>query len=549
MSKIDKKFILDTFVNFVKENKRSPTEAELQNRGVTRNAVRWHFNTVKELKLQARDKNPEVFKNIIDESTFTKKNFDRLEKLTHKYKKFVITTAVAGCSVHHKFYKALKHYCKKNDALFMVIPVKDPAASVVSNSSWEIDPIFAENNDTIVFGDLALNKNLYISGIKVSAKQIDPTTGLDRLAHDCSFIFGSPKWRMRMLPNAKNRHSHMLISTGAVTLPNYHTENYMSQRTAYLADYDHKLSALIVELDEGEIFHVRHLTAEPATGNFVDLSDYYKPSGSIAKLNPVLLSMGDTHAGQHDPVVMNAWKEVVDLTKPDYTIQHDLFNGQSINHHGWDRAVSRAKLAIKGDNSLEEELKTTAEVLKEVSSWTKKGAVVVKSNHDEWLMQYLESGKFVKDPINFFTATELINKVKEGEDPLAAGVGKFLTEKEKEKVMWLAMDEEFNIAGIECGAHGHKGPNGSRGTLNSLEKAYGGCIIGHSHAAGILRDAWQNGTSTLKDLGYNSGASSWSHSSTLLYPNGARQMIHVIKGKWRKAPKRERKSPKRGKKK
>lgn len=532
--KIDKKFILNTFINFVKENRRNPTEAELQAAGVTRHAVRWHFNSVKELKMIARETEPNLFKNIIDESTFTKKNFDKLEKLAHKYKKFVVTTAVAGCQVHHGFYKSLKHYCSKNKALLMIIPVKDPAATSVSNSSWDIDPIFAENEDTIVFGDLALNKNLYISGIKMSAKQIDPTTGLDRLATSCSFIFGSPKWRMRMLPNGKNKHSHMLISTGAITLPNYHTESYMSQRTAYLAEYDHKLSALIVELDTNDSFHVRHLMAEPATGNFVDLGDYYKPTGKHGKLRPVLLSMGDTHAGEHDPVVMKAWKEVIEVTNPDYVVQHDLFNGKSINHYGWNKVISRARAANNNTNSLEEELKITAKLLEEMVFWTKKGAVISKSNHDEWLAQYLEDGRFLRDPINFFIATELVAAMEEGKDPLKAGVEKYMSEEAKKRVLWLEMDEEFRIAGIECGAHGHRGPNGSRGSLSSLEKAYGGCIIGHSHSAGILRDAWQNGTSTVKDLGYNVGASSWSNSSTLLYPNGARQMIHVIKGKWRK---------------
>lgn len=529
--KATKKFILETFIDFAKENNRYPSEAELQKLGVTRNATRWHFDTVKSLKLESRKLNPEAFKNIIDETSFTKKNFDRLTKLTAQNKRFVITTAVAGCQVHAKFYKALKAYCKKNDALMLIIPVKDPAANVSSPNSWNIDPMLAD--EQVVFGDLALNRNLYVSGIKMSAKQIDPVTGLDRLARDCSFIFGSPKHRMRVLPNAKHKHPHILMSTGAITVPNYHTEKFMSLRTAYLAEFDHKLSALVVELDDKDRFYIRHLMAEPHSGNFVDLGDYYHADGSVTEMHALAVSLGDTHAGEEDKIAMQTWKEVCEVTKPKYSLHHDLFNGKSVNHHSFNKVVTRARMAEKLLTNLKNELKVTAKVLKETLNWTEKGAVIVRSNHDDWLMQYLEDGKFLKDHENFFTATQLLEAVRQGEDALQYGVEQHLSDAERRKVLWLERDQEFMLAGIDLGQHGDKGPNGSRGTLNSLERAYGACVVGHSHTPGILRDAWQNGTSSLLDLEYNTGGSSWMHSSTIVYPNGSRQMIHSIRGHWR----------------
>lgn len=534
-----KKHILETFAKFVRSNKRHPTEAELQKMGVTRNAIRWHFNTVKELKVVAREEYPQYFKDIIDETLFTKKNLKKLETEASKYKRFVVTTAVAGAPVHEKFYKALKSYCEHNNAKLLIIPVKAPASSIPgtrgNNNQWVLDPIFSKNDDLVVFGDLQLNENLYISGIKISAKQIDPTTGLDRLANHSSFIYGSPKLRLKPLPNSNKKLPHIAMSTGAVTMPEYKTDYFMSLRTAHLADFDHKLSALVVELEGNgdDYYYIRQLQAEPKTGRFPDLGKFYYPSGSVGTLNPDAFSLGDWHSGETDPAAKKCWEEVVQETQPRRIILHDVFSGNSINHWTSGKVITKALQASKGETNLEEELKMTARDLNELAQWTEEGVVISKSNHDDFLIRYLEDGRFLKDHENFFTATEIIEGIKNGHDPLTYGVEKYMDEKAKQKTIWLERDEDFRIAGIECGAHGDKGPNGSRGTLRNLESAYGACVVGHSHTPGILRDAWQNGTSTYLQLSYNSGASSWMHASTLIYPNGARQMIFSINGKWR----------------
>ena len=102
-----------------------------------------------------------------------------------------------------------------------------------------------------------------------------------------------------------------------------------------------------------------------------------------------------------------------------------------------------------------------------------------------------------------------------------------------DKVKWLSIDDDYRVEGIQCGAHGHLGANGSRGSLEAMETAYGNSVSGHSHTPQILRGAWCVGTSSLLKLEYNRGASSWLHSSCLIYPGGARQLINCIDGKWK----------------
>lgn len=520
--------VLKTYIALVKKLKRSPTEAELQSKGVTRHAVRWSFGNPIGLKEAARKADPEAFKNIIDETLFTPENFKKLEQAAGKYKKFVVTSAVVGCPIHKKFYQSLKSYCEKNKALLLIIPVADPA----SKAGWDLDSALAQ--EQIVFGDLALNSNLYISGIKMSAKQIDPTTGLGRLSRNSSFIFGSPKMRMKVHPNSHNKLPHVSMGTGAITIPDYMPERYMSERTAYIANFDHKFGAIVVELDKNEMYHFRQLQAEPKTGNFVDIGDYYKPNGEVSKMYAEAFLLGDWHSGDTDPTAKKAWKEVVDLVKPKKLILEDLFNGKSISHHESNKVITKAIRAKEGQTNMEAEFKITGKDLDELVTWTEEGCVVTKSNHDDFIPRYLEDGRWVKDYENFDMATELARAMLRKQDPVRVGVEKFIKEETKKKVLWLERDQDYRIAGIECGAHGDKGPNGSRGTLENHEKMYGVCSIAHSHTPGILRDAWQAGTSTYLDLEYNQGGSSWMHSSILHYPNGARQLINSIGGRWRK---------------
>jgi hypothetical protein len=119
-----------------------------------------------------------------------------------------------------------------------------------------------------------------------------------------------------------------------------------------------------------------------------------------------------------------------------------------------------------------------------------------------------------------------------GYDPLKFAIESVLGS-DASKLRWLSLDEDYIFAGIQLGAHGHRGPNGARGNIKNMEAAYGNCVIGHSHTPGILRGAFQVGTLSYLRVGYNHGASSWFHTNCLIYENGARQLINIIDGSWR----------------
>jgi hypothetical protein len=532
-----KKKVLKTYTSFVKKQGRHPTTSEMLQLGVTRNTIRHHYGSISVLKELAREEFPKVFRDIIDGDYFTEQRYEKLQNDVKNYSRFVITTAVVGSPVHKKFLAAIENYCSRNRALLLVLPSADPAKS----SDWVLDRVLAQKQIHLVFKNLSLNSNFFVSSIKTSAKQLKPMTGLERIGNrNGSFVFASPKQDLDFVATSNTKFPHALMTTGAITLPDYETDEYMSERTAYLAKEDHVMGALIVEIEDDKIYHFRQIQAESTSGNFVDLGDYYKSTGEVEQMDAEALVMGDYHAGETDPTAKQAWKEVVQAVRAKDLVLHDMFNGKSISHHDKKRKVKMAIKFKENHLSLQDEAKITADEANDLASWIKSrdGKLFwVKSNHDDFLARLLEDGGWIDDPINMVLCSSLIEPMSEGKDPLTVLMEKQknLKADTKSRIVWLKRTQDYKIAGHQIAAHGDLGSHGYRNpTLENLENSYGSSVSGHSHTPAIRRNAWRVGTSSMLKLDYNEGPSAWLHTSCIIYPNGARQLVNAFQGKWRK---------------
>ena len=208
---------------------------------------------------------------------------------------------------------------------------------------------------------------------------------------------------------------------------------------------------------------------------------------------------------------------------------HDLFDGLSVNHHEMDQQILRAKRADQDQLCLADEVHFAAEDINDLHKHVD-NIIVVKSNHDEFLARYLQKGLYTKDPHNHRFSLKLALAMLDGFDPVRHAIEPHI--KNPANVRWLERDEDYKIAGVQLGNHGDRGANGARGNLRSMEEAYGSSVTGHSHVPEILRNSWSVGTSSYLKLEYNVGASSWLHSSCLVYENGSRQLINSINGKY-----------------
>lgn len=516
--------IVEVYIKLSNKNKIFPSGTDLIKAGVSKDKIKHHFGSLSNFKDFVQKNHYSEIKDVFDEKSFIKRNIKTLDSKLTKFDRFVIASIVGGGSVHKEFYESIKVYCEENRAKLLVQVCEDPASINKFTVTEDL------RGEQFIFNDVQLNSNLFLSSIKLSAKHIDPITGLSRIGQENgSFIYASPKQRLHYTPIRNTKMPHALMTTGAITIPDYATERYMSERTAYIAKADHIVGALVVEIQDDDVFHFRQIQADNQ-GGFADLNKYYTPNG-VEEISPIELVFGDWHSRRTNPVVKQAVKELVDFLKPEGIILHDVFDGQSINHWTEDDTITRAILYLENKLSLEEELKFLTNDIEELSAWAKR-LTIVKSNHDVFLDRFLRKGKYTKDPINLPIAAKLAGAMIEGQDPL-----KYATEVlfglQAKNVRWLAVDEDYEVGKIQLGAHGHKGPNGSRGSLRNMEIAYGNCVSGHDHTGGILRGSWKVGTLSDLRLGYNEGASSWVHSVCSVYRNGNRQLINFIDGKCR----------------
>lgn len=530
--RISKSEILRAYCEVYKENGKStlPTSSQLQSKGIYDSYIIREFNGIQSLHEYARAAKPELFPGVCVESLSKDyKHRDKLSEDITKYKRFFVTTAVLNAKVDQKFLKSIRNYCKRNKAKLLVLTCLDRASKKSSGS--KIGFVDKEITKDVVTKDLQLNNNFIVSTIKLNAKQRNPLTGLESMIQGTeSYIFAGTKQMRKDKATANNKFPNTLLVSGAVTKPQYQSDRYMSERSAYLAHYDHQISGWIVEIEDDEVFYQRSVQASK-DGSFRDLQYRYTPDGKKVKVNAEAVVYGDFHCGSTCPKARKMGEEVVKALKPKHLVIHDFFDGVSVSHHEKHNAILRALRAEAGQLTLLEELKLAKTELEYLSKLAPK-LVMVPSNHDEFLHRYLKRAGYIDEPQNMRTSLELSLAMLDGHDPLEYA----LMEKLKAKannVLFLKRDEDFTLRGTQLNDHMDLGPNGSRGSLRASEKVHKSVIGGHSHTFGILMNAYQAGTFTKIRLDYNRGPSSWTRGLVILHEDGSKQAITLVNGRWK----------------
>jgi hypothetical protein len=387
---------------------------------------------------------------------------------------------------------------------------------------------------------------VWVGLMNVLPTAVRPLSGLEVFTGRKSGIFPHVKIAMQSVPSMKHEPTKFNYTTGTIT-----QRNYIQRKAGIKAEFHHCYGALLVEVDSDGNWFCRQLNADNS-GTIHDLNIRVR-AGVVDESEGRVeaITWGDIHVAQMADMVKElAWGEggMLDVLHPRYQFMHDLFDFKSRNHHDRRNHHAMYEKYQHGIDSVDEELQHTASFLDGLAHRDWCETVVVESNHDNALERWLrdDPGWYARDPVNAEIFLELqlrkyqsIGKWDGSDDRfllIEFALKRFggLTSKYK----FLHEDESFVIChdhggGIECGLHGHNGPNGSRGGINAFVKTGRKKNIGHSHTAGIHDGVYQSGVSGELDMGYNVGPSSWSHSHTVTYSNGKRAIVTMWNGKWR----------------
>ena len=405
----------------------------------------------------------------------------------------LITAAQAAARPNERLLESMETYVDTRAARLIILPMIGQDA----RQDWTDQHPSVQEHE-VEYGTRKLNERVQIEQFHVRPYQIDPVVGLRRFAdHNRTQVFASPKQRMQPIPDSLREHPKFLVTTGAVTEPNYATAEDTSaerRRLGTIAKRDHVLGGLVVEVASREVFHMRHVTSN-GTGAFIDLGTKYDGQEVTEGIRPDAMVLGDYHCGRTDPDVLTATYGMIDDLKPKRIVLHDFFDGHSVSHHVERDLITQGILqqVDLGHTSLEQELRQCNEELNILADKTDEVAVVM-SNHHEFLWRYLNEGRFVKDKENARFAFKLASHMaeKDENDPVEFGIR--MMGNLARNIRFLKRTDDYKVRGYQLGAHGDKGVGLGYGSMTSKENDFGQSVSGHVHKAQTLRRTHTVGT-------------------------------------------------------
>jgi hypothetical protein len=448
-------------------------------------------------------------------------------------KTYVITSAQNNTKVFSKFFDSLKVYAKSKNAEILVIPVKYRNPNSLEKEEkvlyWDeqVQPFLIEKRKK-------LNSNILLCPeVPIDATAHRPLVGLTNISKSETCIFGHAQMALESVALFGHRYPKFLSTTGSCTVP-----NVSSSKRGVLAKRYHHIGAIVVEVVNNKEFHLRQITSD-RNGCFYELDGRYTPKG-FSLLNAISgLSMGDFHSGETDPSVLRATfgaGSITEILNPEYLYWNDIYNGFLTNPHTKKAFFEKLNNKIYSQ-SVEEEINKTFSDLEKYGKGRKN--IIVDSNHNDFLKRWLvdEDWKALGKNTVFYLRTALMlaeSSRKGGECSPFNLLGKAYFKGKNVSVKFLKSGESFRPNGVENGLHGHKGPNGSRGSKEAFSKIGVDVSSGHSHTPGIRLGSWVSGTSSiLKPIFTLGSPSSWMHTHICEYLDGSRTLLSIINGKWR----------------
>lgn len=542
------------------KNGSLPTRAEMLEKGISRDKIRSNFGDMSNLEKQSKKQFPLSFEIMKENNKphehadFTKEALGSIIKENDFKDGTFFITAVSPTShldwsaeeLKHKTppkdaknvfvpgFRAVKNFLSRNNAELVLLPMPAHVKALSEQPSY-YDPRLKKYKENFAT-ELTFNKHLKAIEAHLNPQQINPLTGLKRLKiHNftddfqkgkeikkftTSIIVAHSKQMMEVIPTGNDSHPRIIHSTGTIT-----KSNYLRNRIGMIANEDHKLGGLIIEI-KGDLFWLRQVQFDVNNGSFVDMGTRYFADGSTKPERAEAFKIGDLHPGHHSERALNAIYELWDIIKPKRIFFEDFFDGASISHHLSNKRLSRAKLPnyfIDLPTEIREAKATLETIWNKAPEDAKLFATA--SNHPEHVMKYLEEGRYINDNReNYDIAHRMVVMALDGKNPLKEYLDP------DSRMEWTDENEDIIIEGTQMNSHGHLGINGSKGNKIGHELAYGSAMVAHSHTPSIYHNTFTVGHTSADRHSYNNGPSTWILCSGAVYKGGQKQLYFIIKG-------------------
>lgn len=471
---------------------------------------------------------------------------------------FILTSAQDSSDIHEDFWNALNVYAEWLGECEIIVSGFTYSKKLFEDHDTRSAKVgFHPSIDQFIVHDrVRIGDEVDFCGeMNTLPTAVTPLSGFSTYTRARWGVFPHPKVQLESVATMKHERAKQLMTTGSVTLP-----NYVRKKAGIKATFHHQIGAVLVEMTPDGATYCRHLlTTDLDNGSFYDLDRYVTSERVTTGHRVEAISYGDIHHEKLDPqVAMLTWgydvasQEAWDIEnfgdrqpmpliyslRPKYEFFHDLSDFAPRNHHNIKDHHFRFAAHKKGgqSNNVQQAIAGCAEFIKQVHR-EDCTSVIVESNHDQALLKWLKTADYRDDPENaiFFLSCQrwIYTQLAKGvtsPDVFQQVMREMGT---PDDVVFCNEDQSFIICGdIECGMHGHLGPNGSRGSPLAISRAGRKSNTGHTHSPAIRDGAYVGGVSGSLDMGYNKGPSSWAHSHIVTYPNGRRTILTLNRGRF-----------------
>jgi hypothetical protein len=477
------------------------------------------------------------------------------ETLPHSgdVKRYVLTSAQNNTIIHEDFWANVKAMAEHYDAKIMVgtfsynqnnfgnLAVKRGTKKPYENTLWYDDKIKPYISDAP--HDLAPGLT-WCGNLNILPTEDNPISGLETYGGSNSVIFPHTKLELRSIATMPDMPVKQIFTTGAITYM-----NYLQKKLGIKAEHHHRYAFLLVEVNSAGQWWVRQVAARKNGKTIQDLNVLVEDGKVVSTKAPVeAITWGDLHATNSQSEIVEASMGMLDALRPKYQFLHDILEGVSISRH----SIKNTPLPhesfhrwLRGLHRVDEELKQSKTVIeKYLRPWCQ--TVAPHANHDApWLENWLNKFDYRYDAANAELFLRMQNfmyaEIRKGVTaPKNVNLMRYAFEKEAGlrvgAVKFLLPDESFTVDDVECGCHGHLGPNGSFGSPSNLSKIGKKATTAHTHSACIIHGLYVAGTTSkmTPDWSYTKGPSSWTHSHVVQYGNGQRAVVTMTPdGRWK----------------